>query len=199
MCFPSSLDTMPAALKKKWDDVKDDLKTGDSGKVIQDLQNSWKDIAICLVMAMVYSLIYMYAMSIFPTAIAYLAIICIELVFVVGGGSMIYSFFKSTADDKNSFLFGGLLFLGFGLIFNCMMYCFWSKLKEGIAIIDATADFFVATKRIIFVSLFQFFWQLMLTLYCLAVLICICADQDITVDPNSKTLQGKNIVFSSNG
>jgi hypothetical protein len=40
---------------------------------------------------------------------------------------------------------------------------------------------------------------LMLTLYCLAVLICICADQDITVDPNSKTLQGKNIVFSSNG
>jgi hypothetical protein len=34
MCFPSSLDTMPAALKKKWDDVKDDLKTGDSGKVI---------------------------------------------------------------------------------------------------------------------------------------------------------------------
>lgn len=90
MCFPSSLDTMPAALKKKWDDVKDDLKTGDSGKVIQDLQNSWKDIAICLVMAMVYSLIYMYAMSIFPTAIAYLAIICIELVFIVGGASMIY-------------------------------------------------------------------------------------------------------------
>lgn len=85
------------------------------------------------------------------------------------------------------------------MFFNCMMYCFWSKLKEGIAIIDATADFFIETKRIVFISLFQFFWQLVLTGACISVLVCITANQDITVDPLSKTLQGKNIDFSSNG
>lgn len=138
---------------------------------------------------MVYSLIYMYAMSIFPTAIAYLAIFFIELVFVVGGAGLIFEAFKS--DDKhakNGYLSGGAGFLAFGMIFNCLMWCYWSKLKEGIAIIDATADFFVATKRIIFISLFQFFWQLVLTLYCISVLICITAGQDITVDQESKTL-----------
>jgi len=52
------------------------------------------DIAICLVMAMVYSLLYMYAMSIFPTGIAYMAIAFIELIFVVGGAGLIYESFK---------------------------------------------------------------------------------------------------------
>lgn len=104
---------------------------------------------------MVYSLLYMYAMSIFPTAIAYVAIIFIELVFVVGGAGLIFESFKTDDKDrKNGYLIGGAVYLLFGVFFNIMMFCFWSKLKEGIAIIDATADFFIATKRIIFVSLF---------------------------------------------
>jgi len=94
MCFPSDVQNLPAPLKDKWDQVKDALKTGDSGRIIQDLQNSWMDIAICLVMAMVYSLLYMYAMSIFPTGIAYMAIAFIELIFVVGGAGLIYESFK---------------------------------------------------------------------------------------------------------
>lgn len=155
MCFPSDVENLPMALKEKWNKVVDDLRAGESGKMIQDLQNSWKEIAICLVTAMVYSLLYMYAMSIFPTAIAYMAIIFIELVFVVGGAGLIFESFKTDDKDrKNGYLIGGAVYLLFGVFFNIMMFCFWSKLKEGIAIIDATADFFIATKRIIFVSLF---------------------------------------------
>lgn len=64
------------------ENVKDDikmfrakLKEGDSGKMIEDLSNSWLDIVICLFLAMVYALTYMYLMSTYPTAIAYTAII----------------------------------------------------------------------------------------------------------------------------
>lgn len=199
MCFPKDVNDLPAEYKEKWDKVVDDLKTGESGKYIQDLQHSWKDVAICLVLAMVYSLVYMYAMSIFPTAIAYMAIFFIELIFIGGGALLVYQGFTADHDRRSAYLIGGASFLVFGALFNCMMYCYWSKLKEGIAIIDATADFFVATKRIIFVSLFQFFWQLMFTLACISVLVCITANQDISVDPSSKTLQGKNIVFTRNG
>lgn len=68
---------------------------------------------------------------------------------------------------------------------------------EGIAIVDATADFFVATKRIIFVSIGTFFMQLMLTLGCVMVFLCICASGEIKPLTSSLdvTLQGKDITL----
>jgi hypothetical protein len=37
-----------------------------------------------------------------------------------------------------------------------MLYCYWDKLEVAIAVIDAAADYYAATKRLIFVSLFYF-------------------------------------------
>ena len=42
------------------------------------------------------------------------------------------------------------------LLFNCALYCYRDKLKVAIAVIDAAADYYAATKRLIFVSLFYF-------------------------------------------
>lgn len=38
-----------------------------------------------------------------------------------------------------------------------MLFCFWNKLQIAIAVIDATADFMAATKRIVSVTIYYFF------------------------------------------
>lgn len=45
----------------------------------------------------------------------------------------------------------------FGLLFMCMLWCNRKSLETAIAIIDASADFFIDTKRLIFVSITYFF------------------------------------------
>lgn len=42
------------------------------------------------------------------------------------------------------------------LIFNCTLFCYRDRLKIAIAVIDAAADYYAATKRLIFVSIFYF-------------------------------------------
>jgi len=44
----------------------------------------------------------------------------------------------------------------FALIFNIILYCKWKQIKIAIAVVDATADFFVATKRINLVGISYF-------------------------------------------
>ena len=41
-------------------------------------------------------------------------------------------------------------------ILNCMLYCYKDKLAVAIAVIDAAADYYAATKRLVFVSMFFF-------------------------------------------
>jgi len=42
------------------------------------------------------------------------------------------------------------------IFFNVVLYCKWKQIKIAIAVIDATADFFVATKRINLVGITYF-------------------------------------------
>lgn len=48
-----------------------------------------------------------------------------------------------------------------------MLYCYKDKLKVAIAVIDAAADYYAATKRLIFVSLFYF----MLHILCIGLMV----------------------------
>jgi len=45
----------------------------------------------------------------------------------------------------------------FFVIFNCVLFAKWKNVKIAIAVIDATADFFMKTSRINFVSA-GYFW-----------------------------------------
>lgn len=51
----------------------------------------------------------------------------------------------------------GAILLVFGLLFMLCLYCYRESLKAAIAIIDATADFLIDTKRLILVSIAYFF------------------------------------------
>jgi len=68
-----------------------------------------------------------------------------------------------------------------------MLWCYWSKLQIAIAVIDSTADFMVATKRIAFVTIYYFFISLFAVLIWGFGLIGVVSMSDITVehDPDS--------------
>ena len=50
---------------------------------------------------------------------------------------------------------GSLLILT-GFCIAGVIYCFWESIKVAIAIIDAAADFFISTKRLVFVQILYF-------------------------------------------
>jgi len=105
----------------------------------------------------VYTLIYLYAMSCCSNFIAYISIGMIELVFASGIGTSIYMAGQQNNGSSVGWWISFGCFCFSALLFNCLMFCYWSKVKIAIAVIDATADFIVATKRLIFVTIFYFF------------------------------------------
>mmetsp|Transcript_8407 Transcript_8407/g.14060 ORF Transcript_8407/g.14060 Transcript_8407/m.14060 type:complete len:127 (-) Transcript_8407:950-1330(-) len=122
---------------------------------------------------MVFSIMFMYAMSRFALQIAYISILLIEIMFLGTGGSLIYLGLSSSEGDKEGYFIGGGVLLFFGLIFNLLMCCYWKSLKQAIAIIDAAADFFVATKRLVLVSIFFFFVSMVMVLLWTVAMIFI--------------------------
>lgn len=99
MCIVKNPEDVPKALKDNVKQMFDELKRGNSGKVIEDLSNSWLDIVICLILAMVFALFYMYVMSTYPTAIAYTAIILMQLIYIVGGAFCFFKAFQLKGED----------------------------------------------------------------------------------------------------
>ena len=81
------------------------------------------------------------------------------------------------------------------VLFNLALCCFWKQFKVAIAVVDATADFFAATKRIILVSVLYFFVTLIIIILWFAGFGCTLALNDISADVNS--VQGKNIEWKS--
>lgn len=85
--------------------------------------------------------------------LAKISVIGIEVCYIIGiaAGLYLYAVKKNTAGLIIAACIGFLF-----LIFNCLLYCYRDKLKVAIAVIDAAADYYAATKRMIFVSIFYF-------------------------------------------
>lgn len=82
-----------------------------------------------------------------------ISIVGMELCYIAGIGAGLY-LYSQTKSLGGAFLAGILGFMF--LLFNCALYCYRDKLKVAIAVIDAAADYYAATKRLIFVSLLYF-------------------------------------------
>jgi hypothetical protein len=110
---------------------------------------------------------YIYAMAHYADALAKFGVLMIELLILAGIGG---AFMASRDPDASSnsvtvsYIAAGAFSLFF-MIFNLVLCCQWKNFKVAIAIIDASADFFAATKRIILVSVGYF----LLTLVVLVV------------------------------
>lgn len=81
------------------------------------------------------------------------------------------------------------------LIFNCVLWCKWKQIKIAIAVIDATADFFVTTKRINLVSVGYFFLMMMWVAFwatCMVFMLSI-AEYDWDPSPTNTTNQRRTV------
>jgi hypothetical protein len=87
--------------------------------------------------------------------LAYVAIALIEVIFLAGIGGSVYAATRGGSNSSGAWIGAGCAAVGF-LLWNCMLCCFWSKLQVAIAVIDATADFMAATKRMISVTIYYF-------------------------------------------
>jgi len=79
----------------------------------------------------------------------------------------------------------------FAVIFDLLLWCYWSMFKQAIAIVDATAHFFISTKRILFVSFAVFVMEIVVAYGALIYLIALYGNLDVVPNPNSLDLQGK--------
>lgn len=71
-----------------------------------------------------------------------MAIGLLEVIWLAGIAGSIYAGMnasKTGASPTGAWIGAGSCAVGF-LLFNCMLCCFWSKMKVAIAVIDATAD-----------------------------------------------------------
>jgi hypothetical protein len=105
---------------------------------------------ICVLIAIVLNIIYMYAMSSFTETLCMIGIVVYDLLLAAGIGGGAYLLTKPEFKGLGIWLICVCGFLA--LLFNCMLFCYWTHVKIGIAVVDATADFLVATKRMVLVS-----------------------------------------------
>ena len=113
-------------------------------------------LGVCLASAGIFSVMWIYAMANCATGIAYVVIGCCELMIIAGILAGVAA--PSNTDEEKA---QGLVMIVIGVIclviFNGILYCKWRNIKIAIAVIDATADFFMKTPRINLVGGFYFF------------------------------------------
>jgi len=104
-------------------------------------------------------------MSRFANALAMIALLIIEACIFGGAGALFFLRSQPNVSDKDKkiYLAVACAIIGFGLLYNLVLWCYWTTMKIAIALVDATADFFAATKRIILVSCFYFFVTIIAT------------------------------------
>ena len=128
---------------------------GESTSVGEGLERSWYAIVVCIGTAMIFSPLYMYIMAYFPTYLAYTAIGLINLIWLSGTASGLYLATMGGDSAGGGMMLAAVMLL-FAIIFDVLLWCFWPLFKQAIAIVDATAHFFISTQRILLVSLFYF-------------------------------------------
>lgn len=115
-------------------------------------------IAILVFTGILLSFGFIWMMSRCARGMAY-AGIALLLVMLFGGGAVLLAAAGSATDPdaKSSNQAVGVVLLILGALFLCALWCRRNSLEIAIAVVDAAADFLIATKRIILVSIFYFF------------------------------------------
>lgn len=169
----------------------------------QAVSQFWKDMSIARVaifasfgLGLVFTFIYLYLMANCAHVLAYFAIGLVELILLATIGGNVYGA-TQVKDGAMGFWIGAGVALLFFLLFNCMLWCYWSKLQVAIAVIDSTADFMVATKRIAFVTIYYFFVSLITVIIWGFGLVGIISMSDIMPVQDSDGSYHKEINMTS--
>jgi hypothetical protein len=90
-----------------------------------------------------------------------------------------------TKTANTAMIISGAVLLLFGLCTVCMIYCNRKSLEIAIAIIDASADFQMDTKRLFFVAVFYFFITILIFFMWAFASACVFSLSEFK-DPDTK-------------
>jgi len=130
---------------------KDPVKLHEDTNFMRNLYNMLIALAACVI----FVLIYIWCMSKFTRALCFMSIGFVEIFLL----ACISLPIKNGNGQEMAAIFPGIIFF----FMNMSICCWWSKMEVAIAVIGVAADFYVETKRIIFVSLFFFVIHLILS------------------------------------
>ena len=195
-CMPKNLDQLPQNYQDTWNQALTNLKASQAGQLINDLQITKNAVFICLGLSLIYSIMYIYMMSRFSNCLAKFSILVIELCIVGAAGVSFYlrSNVTNSSQQRTGYLIAGISMVVVFFLFNMLLCCFWKQLEVAIAVIDATADFFAATKRVAGVSVLYFLVSVIVFLGWIAGIGGVVSLNEI--NPTYNSPQGKDIVWS---
>lgn len=171
-CLPDPTDNTNS-IKDMAKKIEDKFFKSDAGGVVMDMwKTKWTTLAL-LPTGMIVATLFMWLMSNCARCLAITAVGLLLLSFFGGGAGMVFAGLSSTGEMNTGLMIGGGVLILFGLCTICMLWCNRTSLETAIAIIDASADFFIDTKRLIAVSL-MYFLIAMLFFFCwLGALACV--------------------------
>ena len=135
----------------------------------------------------------MWMMSVCARGLAIFSLLLLLISFFGGAGACFYMSTKHT--ESTIFLISGGALAAFGLIFTCCVYCNRNSMSTAIAIVDASADFFISTKRIVLVSMGYFLISMLFVLLWVAGQICVMSLNDFKKGDGSP--QDKDMIWKS--
>ena len=152
----------------------------------------------CIGMSLVFNVVFIYFMSYYPETLAKITVVLIHIIFVGGAGASAYFGMKSSNGTPLYVSAGVSLF--FVMMFDCMLCYRYKHFKVAIAVIDAAADFFASTKRLMFVSVFYGILGFVVILACIAGCLCVFTLNDFDIVQDNGGSQGfvRQINFNSN-
>lgn len=185
-CVPTDIDVWKSKFEDQYSKMIDNAQ---NNEFYQDVNRASRSLLCSLALGLVYVIFFMYLMAHCAHLISYLSIAVIELAHIAVIGGLFYSSTKHKGDPNGFYIGAGVAILSL-LIFNCMLCLFWNKVQLAIAIIDATADFMVATKRLAFVSLSYFFITILYVIFWGVAAVGVIAMNPITANEDgSKNIE----------
>lgn len=165
-------------------------------------------------LSLVWSIVYIYLMSMFAEPLAWCCVILIQIGLFAGSGALFYLWdddnkriaalkdtpqWSNYSDDQKSAIESEpmkILVLGVvvgiaALLFLCMIICKKGDLQRAIDVIDAAADYIAHNKRVILVPNLHFVFTFLFTLIWIGALLCVVSLNKINA--SSIVPQGRDI------
>lgn len=194
--------------------IKDAFLKSKAGTYFMDLYNSSRAVYWSMGLALFWSILFIYLMSIFAEYLAWCCIILVQLgLFAAAIGSYFLwerskegkalaienaktaTAKKEAEDDKTPtyMLIAFIVLSLLAVIFFCLLVCKCKELGTAIDVIDASADYIADNKRILVVPVVHFIFQMIVVCIWFGGFLCVASLNKIEIDPLFP--QGKNLVW----
>ena len=175
---------------RKHEDVEMETKRD----VYHDFELTGPSIFICLFLAFVYSICFLYVLSSFAKQMVYFLIGITELLLLLGVIACVYGI-GEVQYPAGAWL-GLLLFLVLFVGLNIILKCYWADMQIAIAVIDSAADFVMATKRLVLVKIASFIFGFLFIILWFYGLINIISTNDVQTVLNETGNYEKDVVWN---